>query len=155
MLAQGMRQVTHQCLQGPWDLSTSVTISSWPVTVELIRNICSIEIKQRQWRQLICTRKVQLMWEAKNVESQTDTDQLHETDRLSEIYALLKWNYPSNANARLMKSLNCNTGKLTYWNLYTEVSTEVQSTIYLSAIMRLLHTFLWEMNYVTFTLYFC
>lgn len=48
MLAQGMHQVTEQCLQGLWDLSTSVTISSWPVTVELIRNICSIEIKQRQ-----------------------------------------------------------------------------------------------------------
>lgn len=90
MLAQRMHQVTHQCLQGPWDLSTSVTISSWPVTVELIRNICSIEIKQRQWQWLICTRKVQLMWEVKNVESQTDTDQLHETDQLSEIYYLLK-----------------------------------------------------------------
>lgn len=77
-------------LQGPRDLSTSVTISSWPVTVELIRNICSIETKQRQWRQLICTRKVQVMWEAKNMESQTDTDQLHETDLLSEIHALLK-----------------------------------------------------------------
>lgn len=125
-----MHQVTHHCLQGPWDLSTSVTISSWPVTVELIRNICRIEIKQRQWRQLICTRKVQLMWEVKNVESQTDTDQLHETDWLSEIYALLKWNYPSNANARLMKSLNCNIGKLTYWNLYTEVFIDMQSTIY-------------------------
>jgi len=48
MLAEGMRQVTEQCLQGPWDLSTSVTVSSWPVTAELIRNICSIEIKQRQ-----------------------------------------------------------------------------------------------------------
>lgn len=90
MLAQGMCQVTHQCLQGPWDLSTPVTISSWPVTVELIRNICSIEIKQRQRQRLICTRKVQLMWEVKNVESQTDTDQLHETDWLSEIYTLLK-----------------------------------------------------------------
>lgn len=65
------------------------------------------------------------MWEVKNVESQIDTDQLHETDRLSEIYALLKWNYPSNANTRLMKSLNCNIGKLTYCNLHTEISIDM------------------------------
>lgn len=30
------------------------------------------------------------MWEVKRVESQTDKDQLHEPDQLSELYALLK-----------------------------------------------------------------
>lgn len=30
------------------------------------------------------------MWGVKRVESQTDTDQLHEPDQLSELYALLK-----------------------------------------------------------------
>lgn len=42
--ASGDRIVPPRTL-GPVNL---YTISSWPVTVELIRNICGVEIKQRQ-----------------------------------------------------------------------------------------------------------
>jgi hypothetical protein len=66
-LVSGMHQVTGQCFLRQGDLSDSAMGSHGPVSINLIRDICSTRLSL--W-QLICTKEVQVTWEVSELEWQ-------------------------------------------------------------------------------------